>query len=177
MKKIIIGQKEKEILKLIGLGILITASLAIPNLPLALKPFIENKYKKSNFKIKLKHLEEKNLIILGGDRIKLSKKGQELLKRIQTEDIEIKKTRWDKNWRIVAYDIPNKKRREREYFRRKLKELNFEKIQESIMIIPYECRNEIAILAQNLGISLYVIYLTTTSIPNQKKMIKKFHLN
>ena len=177
MKKIRIGSREKEILKLIGLGVLFTASLVVPNLPLALKPFIENKYKKSNFKKQLKNLEDKNLIILGGDKIKLSPKGEKLFAQIQVEDLKIKKTKWDKIWRVVAYDIPNFRKYERDYFREKLISLGFKKIQKSIWVLPYKCREEIMVLAHTLKISPYVIYLTTRHIPQQKEMIKKFHLN
>jgi len=176
-KKFRLGENEKEIIKLIGLGLLITASLAIPNLPLALKPFLDNKSKRIKFKRTIKNLSSKNLIILGGEKIYLTKKGEKILKKIQSDEIKIKKKKWDGSWRVVSYDIPNKFGIERDYFRLKLKNFGFERLQKSLWIIPYECKEEIALLAQNLGISPYVIYLTTKKIPNQQKLTKLFNLN
>jgi len=177
-RKTRIGDKEKEILKLIAQGVLISASLVVPNLPIALKPFLDNRRKRERFKKSIKRLEGKDLIFLSGEKIKLSKKGQKMLERFASEDITIKTDiGWDGIWRIVAYDIPDDFKKERDYFRRKLIGLGFETIQESLMVIPYECKEEIAVFAHHLHVAPFVMFLTTDKLPRQKDMIKKFGLD
>ncbi len=169
-----VGKNEKELLKMIGIGIFFTASFAIPNLPLAIKPFLTNKRRREKA---FKKLEEKGLIILGGEKIVLSPRGEEIQRRSMTDDLVIEHFEWDGIWRVVIYDIPNTDKKERDYFRLILKKLGFTAIQKSTWVIPWECKEEIAIAAQNLRLSPYIMYLTTDHLPNQKSMEKSFGLN
>ena len=173
-----IGKNEKEILQTIGVGAVVLGTLLIPGLPMALSPLmILGKAEKQNTKRSIKRLEEKDIIYLSGDKIKLTKKGRELLKRIEAEDIVIEKPdKWDHVWHVVAYDIPDDDKQERDYFRTKLEELGFIKVQESMYVFPYDCVQEIAVFAQSLGISPHVLHLTTSKLPRQADYVKKFDL-
>lgn len=134
----------------------------------------KEKYKQ---KKRFENLEQKGLIFLSGDKVKLSAKGRKLLSKISHEDIVIKKPKkWNGVWQIVSYDIPVENNKERDYFRQKLEDWDFKKIQKSIWILPYECREEIAVLAKSLGINQYVLYFNTTHIPNEKKYLELFGL-
>ena len=127
-----IGSREKQILEAVGVGALLVGAVIIPGLPLALAPFLSgNKYSRQNVVKSIKRLEEKDIVYLSGEKIQLTPKGKKLLKIIQAEDITIKPTKWDNTWRIVAYDIPEKQKKERDYFRQKLIELGFVEIQKS----------------------------------------------
>lgn len=172
-RKLYLGKKEREILKLIGTGILVSSSFVAPNLPIAFK----GGKSRQNYKRSFRNVYDKNLIYLSGEKVKLSEKGQRLLKNIEREEIEIKKHEWDGIWRIISYDIPEDPlKKERRYFRRKLEELGFCELQKSMMVIPYECKEEIAVLAQSLRVSPYVMHLITDHLPRQREMIKKFGL-
>ncbi len=177
MKKLFrFGQKEKEILKMIALGTVVLASLALPNLPLVLKPFLEKKGPK-NFKKVLKNLESKGVISLGGEKVVLTEKGRKLLQRIRLTDMEIiRPKKWDKIWRLVAYDVPDTHKKERDWFRFTLKRLGFYEVQESLWTHPFECKEEIAIIAKDLRISLNVIYMQTDHLPIQEKLEEMFGL-
>lgn len=84
-------------------------------------------------------------IILSGDVVKLSNKGKKILKTGEIFDFQIKVSEWDGIWRVVAYDIPEKYKLQRNYFRKKLKAVGFRQLQHSMWVVPYECREEIAI--------------------------------
>jgi len=170
-RKIYLGKNEREILRMVGTGALVAASLVAPNLPSAFAG-----KKKKSYRQSFQRAYDKNLIYLSGEKVKLSEKGQKLLDNIQNEEIEIKKHEWDGIWRIISYDIPEDQKKERNYFRRKLKSLGFEELQKSMMVIPYECKEEIAVIAQNLGISPYVMHLITDNLPRQNDFMKKFGL-
>ncbi len=179
--KIKLGEKEKEILKHIGLSVVALSFIFMPKASeiLQLFPELNPRKKKDYYQYKykakriIKRLEEKDVIYLSKDKIKLTKTGKKLLKLIDSQNLMIKKpNKWNKKWSIIAYDIPNTKKAERDYFRYKLKELGFCKIQKSLWTIPYKCSQEIAVLSKIIGISPFVIYMTADHVPNEKQLIK-----
>jgi len=176
IKKIKIGDTEKKIIIAVGLGLLIATVIVFPNLPIALKPFLKRRGK-HEFKRSLRRLEEKGVIYLSGDKIKLTKRGKDLAKKYATEGVEIiKPKKWDGLWHLVSYDIPNEKKQERDWFRFTLKRLEFKQIQESLWVHPYECNQEIAVVAQNLRISPYVAVMVAKTIPHENKVKEYYDL-
>ncbi|MCH7763134.1 MAG: hypothetical protein IIB95_05255, partial [Candidatus Marinimicrobia bacterium] len=62
-------------------------------------------------------------------------------------------------WRIVIFDIPEKRKKARDAINLKLKELGFHPIQKSTFIFPYECRNEIDFVAEHFFVRKYINYI------------------
>jgi DNA-binding transcriptional regulator PaaX len=122
----------------------------------------------------LEELNKDGYIILSGDKIEISDKGYKALENIW--DFKIENTEWDGIWRVIAYDIPEIYRNERDQLRKKLKEVGFKKIQNSLWVHPYECREEISLFANELGITNYVAIMYTDHIPNQRKYKNTFGL-
>lgn len=171
-----IGNQEKEIIKLIGLGTLVVASFILPGMPIAFKTVSDIRGNKGLQKF-LENLEKKNVIYLGDEKIRLTQRGKNLLRQIKIADIEIKKpNEWDGIWWLVSYDITKKFNRQRDYFRSHLKKLGFYQIQASLWVFPYKCKEEIAVIAQNMEISPFVIVMATDNLPNQKEMEDYFNL-
>ena len=173
-----IGINEREIIKYIGLGAMVLMALtsSSPKLPKAILKIIQEKGPGYLSKM-LKKLADKNVIYLGGEKVRLTKKGRELFKLINLQNMEIPKPKeWDGIWRLVSYDIPDISKKKRDWFREILESLDFKKIQESLYVYPYECKEEIAIIARNLGVASEVLYMSTDHLPNQKNIIKKFDL-
>jgi DNA-binding transcriptional regulator PaaX len=121
-------------------------------------------------------LVENGLLELSGDKIELTERGLALVNHFQIEKITIGAQKWDGVWRIVAYDIPEELRHQRDNFRHRLRELGFTKIQGSMWLIPWECKEEIAILARYFNISPFVMYLLTDYVPNQTRLRQKYGL-
>lgn len=157
------------------MGVTLASSFIAPNLIQILKPV--NAKEKYKYKKTINKLIEEDVIYLSGEVIRLTEKGKHLLERIEIDDMRINSDKkWDGIWHIVCYDIPESKKKEREYLRCKLSKLNFRFVQKSLWVNPYECKEEIAIIAQNLGIAPFVAYLNTNYLPNQKKLIHYFDL-
>lgn len=174
-----IGENEQEIIKAVGRGLLLAGIFAIaassPKFPKVLYPLIKRGLKDVHKKIK--RLEEKGMIYLGPDKIRLTKKGRQILKEITISDVEIPvPKKWDKTWHLVSYDIPVEKSQKRDWFRHKLQEFGFRKIQESLWVYPYNCREQIALIANWLGISKNVVLMQASTVPNQKSLEKEFKL-
>jgi len=103
-------------------------------------------YLKRKGLIRIKELEEKQALIL-------TPKGKEKILKIKNKFIfPSKKKRKDGKWIMVAFDISERKRSLRNYFREKLIEFGFLKFQQSIWICPYDVLKEVQELARNLGI-------------------------
>ncbi len=153
----------------------LASALFAPNIVQILRP--KNSKEKYKHKRTLKKLFDDEIIYLFGEEIRLTKKGKELLGIIQIEDIQIfSKDDWNGVWHIVCYDVPESKKKARDYFRAKLSESGFKFIQDSLWVYPYECKEEIAIIAQNLGIAPFVAYLNTDYLPQQERLIHYFNL-
>ncbi|MFA7253377.1 MAG: hypothetical protein WC107_02375 [Patescibacteria group bacterium] len=172
-----LSRKQKEILKAVGTGLILTSALFMPNILQLFKP--KTRQEKYYYKKTIKKLFDDKIIYLSGEEIKLSEKGLELLKLSQVDDIvSINKTDdWNGVWHLVCYDVPEQFKVRRDCFRRKLIELGFYQVQYSLWVIPWECKEEIAIIAQNLGIAPFVAYLNTDYLPQQKKLVSHFYLN
>ena len=95
--------------------------------------------------------------------------------KIDELEVKIPKT-WDKLWRVVIFDIPEKKKKARDALRRKLKELGFLEFQKSVFIFPYECKDEIEFIVEVFEIRKYVRYLVVKEITNEEELLLKFKL-
>ncbi len=173
-----ISKRQKEIIKYIGLCVLAVSAIALPGIAPLLKYFKpKNEYQKKSFRRSFNDLVNKNIIFLSGEKIKLSKRGTELYKKYQIEDIKIKKSKkWNGIWHLVSYDIPEKYKKNRDYFRFVIQKLGFRKIQNSLWVFPWECKEEISIICQNIGVHPFVVYMNTKEIPNQNKYKTYFNL-
>jgi hypothetical protein len=179
-KRQIIGENEKEVIKQIAVGLattgFIASSLVIPNLPVALQPILKMRGNKGLQKL-IKKLKNKNIIDLGGEKIKLTTHGQKILREIKISEITINEPEsWDGNWHLVAYDIPEKYKKLRQWFRELLEKNGFYQIQKSLWVHPFECKEEIAIICKELNILPYVVIMKTDKLPNEEKMIDRFGL-
>ncbi len=74
--------------------------------------------------------------------------------------------KWDKKWRLVVFDIPKNLNKARDILRFQLKYLGFYKLQKSIFVFPYDCRDEIEFLVELYDIRPFVRYAVVDFIDN-----------
>ncbi|MFA6963513.1 MAG: CRISPR-associated endonuclease Cas2 [Patescibacteria group bacterium] len=172
-----LSKNVKAILSTIGLGLALTVASTSPYFLVNLVKS-KNKYEKYRYKKIIKKLFDDKIIYLSGEEIKLSENGLELLRLAQVEDITIAKGKgeWDGFWHLVCYDVPESYKQRRDCFRRKLIESGFYQVQYSLWVIPWPCKEEIAIIAQSLDIAPFVAYLNTDYLPQQQKLLNHFDL-
>lgn len=113
----------------------------------------------------------------GITEIILSEKGKEMVLKFDIDRIKINKPlRWDKKWRVVFFDIPEKRRAERNVLREKLKELGFEELQKSVFLHPYPCLDEINFITEYYQFRNLVRYGEMINISNEEEFKLKFEL-
>ncbi len=108
----------------------------------------------------------------------LTEKGKKKIITFNIDNMKIKKPKaWDKKWRIVLFDIPEKHKKAREAIRDILKKLGFYKYQESVFIHPYLCNDEIDFVTEYFDIRPYVRIITAESLDNELHLKKIFRVN
>ncbi len=88
-----------------------------------------------------------------------------------------KDKKWDGKWRIVVFDIPETKRKMRNFFREKLHDLGFRKLQESVWICPYNIADTVEELIELCNAKVYVHYLLVEELDNRDVLMKLFKLS
>jgi len=111
--------------------------------------------------------------------ISLTPEGKKKAGKYQIDDLEIKKPKkWDRKWRILIFDIENKKNIKREALRGKIKELGLFQLQKSVWVHPYDFYEEISLLRQFFGLTKNEMKIITASEIEDDKPIKiQFRLN
>ncbi|MEK7601808.1 MAG: hypothetical protein AAB480_04725 [Patescibacteria group bacterium] len=86
------------------------------------------------------------------------------------------KRRWDNRYRMVIFDIPERRRGVRERLRRLMSECGFLCIQKSVWISPYDCEELVALVKAELRIGKDALYVIVDSIENDGWIKKHFKL-
>lgn len=107
----------------------------------------------------------------------LTELGKRRALSFQIDAMHIKEpARWDGKWRLVFFDVPEKKRLVRDMFRAKLQELGFQELQKSVHIFPYPCKDEIDFLVEFFEMRSRVYFIETDTISNEARLIERFEL-
>lgn len=113
----------------------------------------------------------------GTIKIVLTEAGKEKAIQCDFDRMEIQKPpRWDKRWRIVIFDIPEKKRKMRNSLRNKLSFLGFIEYQHSVFVYPYPCRDEIDFIVEFFEAREYVRYGEVVNFTNDAELKLRFNL-
>ncbi len=107
----------------------------------------------------------------------LTDKGKQKAITFNIDNMEIKKPKqWDRKWRMVLFDIPEKYKPAREALRENLKRLGFYEYQKSVLVHPYPCQDEVSFVVEYFDIRPYVRIITATELDNGLHLRKLFGL-
>jgi len=126
-------------------------------------------------------LKRKGLVTFseeGGETVvKITDKGKIEILKYNLDKLEIRRPDfWDRKWRIVVFDIPEEKKEAREFFRKKLKELEFYQFQESVFIFPFPCEKEIKFLREIFEVPDEVKIILAQKVENEDDLREMFGL-
>lgn len=97
----------------------------------------------------------KKLKVKDKSAIILTPKGKEKIFTIKLKMLD-KKIRKDKKWQMVLFDIPEKKRKDRDLFRDGLRYLGYKQLQKSIWVCPYDTIKETKELIKRYKLDSFV---------------------
>lgn len=110
--------------------------------------------------------------------IVLTKEGKQHALEYNIDEMKIKEPAiWDRKWRMVFFDIPEKKRKARDALRNKLREFGFYELQKSVLVYPYPCQDEIDFIVEFFEIRPYVRYGEMNNLTNEAELKLHFGLN
>ena len=185
------GEITKDVLLMLAVAGIFAVAATSPNFLINITRAIikDKKYTKkySNFNENalarsLSGLNKNKIIILkeieGKFTVKLTEKGKRVVKEILFDSMKIEKQKiWDKKWRIVIFDIPERKKRvARNAMRWKLQNLGFFQLQKSVWVCPYPCEKEIQLICEVFRINPFVNIVTAEKIYNDDNLRKYFNI-
>lgn len=185
MERIKLGPNQKKIILLLLAGV----SLGISRSPrqyfrviketksewekinyLALRRSIASLYKSKLIKEK----ENKD----GSITMVLTEKGKQRAITFNIDNLEIKKpNKWDKKWRLLIFDIPEKKRYARDALRSVLKRIGFYELQKSVFVFPYECKSELDFVIEFFNVRPYVRTAIVIELDNELHLREIFNIS
>ena len=175
--------RAKIILQILAAGGMIGLAAVSPGAPLAYfsmvklwKSFNRTRLKETIYRFKKQRfitLKEKNDQLI----VEITTKGWQKILTYKLEDIKIPEPKvWDKKWRLIIFDISNKKRINRDVFQKKIKSLGFYQLQESIYVYPFKCFDHIEFLRQIFGIGIEVKYILAEKIEDDECLRNHFRV-
>ncbi|KKT82392.1 MAG: hypothetical protein UW79_C0007G0014 [Candidatus Yanofskybacteria bacterium GW2011_GWA2_44_9] len=143
----------------------------------------EYKLKRQEFNKMLWYLRKKKYVEIldqeeEGIRVRITAKGEEKVKRFDFDNLKLEKPKeWDRKWRIVIFDIPDKRKVARNIFRDKLREMGFVMIQKSVWVSPWDCIDEILFLRTFLNIKSGVSIIVGEAVDEEFRLMRKFDIS
>lgn len=172
-----IDPKVREILKLLGTGVILTAAFVMPGTAVLIKEYNKTKWEKDKkewnkfnlwrLRQVIKRLQDQKVVEIVNDEVRITDKGRQRQLKFDLEEIELQK-KTDGKWRIIIYDISNIKKSQRDLFRDVLKRLKFLRLQESVYLTPFVCDDEIEYLRQTFQIGSEVQVLKVSKLENDQ---------
>ncbi|KKW37459.1 CRISPR-associated endonuclease Cas2 [Candidatus Adlerbacteria bacterium RIFCSPHIGHO2_01_FULL_54_23] len=113
-----------------------------------------------------------------GWRVSLTDVGEKFAEKLDATDrIKIKTPRtWDEKWRIVIFDIWERRRGMRDKLRRMLEKAGFKKVQDSVWVCPYDCEEFITFLRADLRLGKGILYIIAEGIEDDGRLRRLFNL-
>lgn len=99
----------------------------------------------------------------------LTKEGRERLEILFP--VYFGKRKWDGNWFLVSYDIPEKKNTLRNFFRQNLKNLGFAEVHASLWISPFNFLAEVEKIVKEYNLSPFVILAVSNKVGREESKI------
>jgi DNA-binding transcriptional regulator PaaX len=174
---------QQAMLMAVVLGSVVVVAATIPNAAQLLRFFPG--YKKGarfNYQAKtaLSRLAAKGFVTFEeteGKRLaRITEKGEFMLQMQTEKTAMMKKRKWDRRWRVVTFDIPERRRNIRVRLRLFMEEYGFVRLQDSVWIYPYDCEDLIALAKANFRIGRDVLYMIVERLEYDKHLREYFKL-
>jgi len=106
--------------------------------------------------------------------LELTARGESKFKR-KFPILSLQKGEWDETFMIVVFDISEKERKKRDTLRRKLRELGFGMMQESVWISPYHFEDDFRefLETRDLASEVFVLRAQALMMGDYKKLAEK----
>jgi DNA-binding transcriptional regulator PaaX len=142
---------------------------------------ILNPQKNQNIKRSLTRLIKHGYVTVEGSgldrRTRLTSKGEKFAALMGEGKLAPKKPkRWDHKWRMLIFDIPERRRPTRAQLRITLMNLGFHRLQDSVWVYPYDCEDLVTLLKTDFRIGRDLLYVVADAIEGDTHLRRHFGL-
>lgn len=107
-------------------------------------------------------------------KLRLTERGEMRLRETLLRRQMDRPRRWDKKWRVLIFDIPERRAGLRQRIRNILREIGFVLLQDSVWVYPHDCEDLIVLLKADLKIGNAMLYMIVDTIENDKHLRTHF---
>lgn len=153
---------KKIILASVALAGVLGVGLVAPNAlnamaKLGILPHPRQKESINRSRDRLIHL---GLLRYADGQLHITSQGETALRKLKLAEYQTHRPkRWDNRWRVLIFDIPEKRKKLREQIRHTLVKIGFVHTQDSVWIYPYDCEDLITLLKADFRIGKDLLYL------------------
>ena len=113
----------------------------------------------------------------GSTSLILDKEGKHYALKFNLGEMKIQRpARWDKKWRIIMFDIPERIKPLRDSLRMHLRDMELVELQKSVFVSPFPCEKELEFLVEFYNARRYVRFILAEKVDNELHLMKKFKL-
>lgn len=122
-------------------------------------------------------LAKRGLLKFESGHYSITPTGTKIWKQWQLTDFKLPRPkRWDKKWRIIIFDIPERKKKIRNEITQIFRSAGFQRLQDSVWVYPYDCEDVIGLLKTEYGIGPNLLYVIADQIEGDKYLRMDFDL-
>lgn len=120
-------------------------------------------------------LIKSGLLERDGFKVRLTAKGEVALRRLQIREFkQDQPKRWDGKWRVLIFDIPNRRKGLRDKVRHTLRSIGFVKLQDSVWAYPHDCEDLIVLLKADFKVGKDMLYMIVEELEGDWLLKKHF---
>src|SRR3989344_2978106 len=174
------------ILRTLAVGGILSVALVAPKTLTLLKKLDRSAANRKNLYRRITQaitdLEYAGLVKTSGQRgkrnVTLTEKGRDAIKTIYTSEYRIPEPAfWDGKWRVVMFDIREKRRKSRSQLRLLLAGAGFLRLQDSVWIYPYPCDEFIGLVRAHLKSGTgEMLSFVAEALESDRKLREHFNL-
>lgn len=124
-----------------------------------------------------KRLVSVGLLEWHDSKLRLTRKGEQALRILKLSEYSKTQVRkWDKKWRVLIFDIPERRLGLRQKIRLTLQAIGFVRLQDSVWVYPYDCEDLITLLKADFHVGDDVLYMIVDVIERDSKLRSHFKI-
>ena len=173
------GELQKLVLETVKLAGVLSIGLVAPNVISAMSKLglIANKRQGEIVSSSASKLTKKGLLKFNGKYYELTAEGEKKLRQLELRGYKLARPKkWDRKWRVIIFDIPEKKKKVREQIRNLFVSAGFSRLQDSVWVYPYDCEDIIGLLKTDFGVGRDILYMIVDEIENDRHLREEFEL-
>ncbi|MBI1974385.1 MAG: hypothetical protein HYS51_00795 [Candidatus Zambryskibacteria bacterium] len=173
------GEIQRLILKSVKVAGLLSIGLVAPNVvgAMAKLGIISTRRQSEVVNSSASKLANKGLLKFNGKYYELTEEGERKLRQLEIRGYKlVRPKKWDKKWRVIIFDIPEKKKNIREKVRNLFVLAGLYRLQDSVWVYPYDCEDIIGLLKTDFGVGKDILYMIVDEIESDKRLREEFNL-